>query len=459
MKLRVPHTYVLLFSLLVLAAAATHFIPAGVYDRIERAGRQVVVPDSYHRVDSNPAGIDEVFMAFPSGLLEVAPIVFYIFIVGGAFGVIAGTGAIEAGIHQIMRHAGRFEKAIVPGLTFLFALGGGTFGMAEETLPFLPALVLLSRSLGYDSIVGGAIALAGANAGFSAAFLNPFTVGVAQAMAGLPLFSGKAFRGMVWLVMSSITVIFITRYAERVKRAPQTSPSFELDQQRPALTPEALSSSWSRRQALAVLLFMLAFVILIIGTMQWEWGILELSGLFFALAVIAGPMGGLSLNETAEKFIAGAAALAGGALVVGLARAILVVLTKAQVVDTIMFSLAGLVQELPSSFSVLGIYVIQVLLNFLIASGSGQAALSIPIMAPLSDLLGITRQTMVLAYQFGDGFTNVFTPTQGYFMAGLALIGIPWHIWARWLLPLLGLWLAAGLVALLIAHALALGPF
>jgi len=457
--LRVPHTYVLLFSLLVLAAASTHFLPAGIYDRIEKEARQVVVPDSYHHVDPNPAGVEDVFMAFPTGLMEVAHIVFYIFIVGGTFGVIAGTGAIETGIHQIIKHAGKFEKALVPGLTFLFALGGGTFGMAEETLPFLPALVLLSRSLGYDSITGGAIALAGANAGFSAAFLNPFTVGVAQEMAGLPLFSGKAFRSVVWLVMSLITVVFITRYAQRVKRAPETSPAFDLDQQRPVLAPGAVSSSLSRRQILALLLFLLCLIILVVGTMKWQWGIAELSALFFALAAIAGPVGGLSLNETAEKFISGAAALTGGALVVGLARAILVVLTQAQVIDTIMFKLAALVQELPSTLSVLGIYVIQVLLNFLIASGSGQAALSIPIMAPLADLVGVTRQTMVLAYQFGDGFTNVFTPTQGYFMAGLALIGIPWHIWARWLLPLLGLWLATGLVALLIAHAIAFGPF
>ncbi|MGH7492935.1 MAG: YfcC family protein [bacterium] len=459
MKLRVPHTYVLLFSLLLLATAATYFIPAGVYDRVQKEGRQVVDPGSYHRVAARPAGFGDVFMAFPTGLLEVAPIVFYIFIVGGAFGVIAGTGAIDAGIHAIIRIAGKYEKAIVPGLTLLFAIGGGTFGMAEETLPFLPALVLLSRSLGYDSIVGGAIALAGANAGFSAAFLNPFTVGVAQGIAGLPLFSGFAFRLVVWLVMSLITVAFITRYAERVKRAPASSPAYRLDQQRPALTNAEVSSSLSRRQAFAMLLFMLSFIVLVVGTMKWDWGLAELSGLFFALAVFAGPAGGLSVNETAEKFIAGAAALAGGALVVGLARAILVVLSHAQVIDTIMFALASLVKELPASISVLGIYLIQVALNFLIASGSGQAALSIPIMAPLSDLLGITRQTMVLAYQFGDGFTNVFTPTQGYFMAGLALIGLPWHIWARWLLPLLGWWLAAGLVALLIAHAISFGPF
>jgi uncharacterized ion transporter superfamily protein YfcC len=188
--------------------------------------------------------------------------------------------------------------------------------------------------------------------------------------------------------------------------------------------------------------------------LRWNWGIPELSALFFAITILAGPIGGLSLNTTSEKFIDGAASLAGGALVVGLARAILVVLTEARVIDTIMMGLSGMVRGLPSEVSVIGIYLVQILLNFIVPSGSGQAALSIPILAPLSELVGVTKQTMVLAYQLGDGFTNVFTPTQGYFMAGLALIKIPWNIWARWIFPLLLLWWGIGLMALLIAHAM-----
>jgi uncharacterized ion transporter superfamily protein YfcC len=458
MKLRIPHTYVLLFCLLIVAAVSTYVIPAGEYNRIEKDGRQVVDPNSYHHVTPNPAGVDDLFMAFPNGLLEVAHIVFYIFIVGGAFGVVAGTGAIEAGINLVVRRVGKYQSAVVPVLTLIFAIGGGSFGMAEETLPFLPALVVLSRSLGYDSLVGGAIALVGANAGFGGAFLNPFTIGVAQGIAGLPLFSGVEFRLAVWAVLTIATMIFVSRYAKRVKRSPMSSPVYALDQQRPAVKADFAQAKLSRAQALVLLLSGLAFGFLIIGAMKWDWGINELSGLFFALAILAGPIGGLSLNATAEKFIEGAASLAGGALVVGLARATLVVLSNARVIDTIMMGLSGVVSHLPSEISVVGIYLVQILLNFIVPSGSGQAALSIPILAPLSDLLGVTKQTMVLAYQFGDGFTNVFTPTQGYFMAGLALLKIPWNIWARWIFPLLLIWWGIGLVALLMAHAMRWGP-
>lgn len=460
MKLRVPHTYVLLFVLLMLAAASTHFIPAGAFERIQIKDRQVVAPDSYHRVASHPSSVVDIFMAFPKGLLEVGHIVFYIFIVGGAFGVIAATGAIDAGIHALVRTLGKFQSAVVPVLTCAFALGGGTFGMAEETLPFLPALVLLSRTLGYDSLTGGAIALVGANAGFAGAFLNPFTVGVAQGIAGLPLFSGWEFRLGVWTMLTLATVLYVARYASRVKRVPESSPVFLLDQQRASFLKESESNTkLHTRHVLVLILFLLTFAVLILGAMKLGWGINELAALFFALAILVGPLGGLSLSTTAEKFIEGAASLTGGALVVGLARATLVVLSEAQVIDTIMLALSNVVSELPAQVSVLGIYASQVLLSVIVPSGGGQAAISIPLLAPLSDLLGVSRQTMVLAYQFGDGFTNVFTPTQGYFMAGLALIGIPWNIWARWLLPLLAIWLALGLVALFIAHAITLGPF
>lgn len=460
MKLRVPHTYVLLFGLLFLAAISTYFIPAGEYTRIERNGRQVVDPLSFHGVDKKPATLSSVSLAFPRGLVEVGHIVFYIFIVGGAFGVVTATGAIDAGIGTAIRKIGRRENLLIPGLTFLFALGGGTIGMAEETLPFLPALVLLTRSLGYDSLTAGGIALVGACAGFGGAFINPFTLGVAQSIAELPPLSGMTYRIVVWFILTAVTVWWMSRHAARVKKNPQASLAFKIDQARytesqkidelPALT---------RRHVYVLLLSAAVFLLLVIGAIKWQWGIMELAGLFIGLMALAGPVGGLSLDKTAEKFIDGAAALTGGALVVGLARATLVVLNDARVIDTIIAAMANFVQHLPASVSVVGIYFMQILLSYIVPSGGGQAALSIPILAPLSDLLGVTRQTMVLAYQFGDGFSNIMTPAQGYFMAGLALIGIPWSVWARWFLPLLGIWYAIGLVMLLIAHAMKWGPF
>ena len=460
MIFRVPHTYVLLFGLLLVASVSTHFIPAGEYNRLERSGRMVVDPGSYHRVESKPAGLPQAVMAFPRGLIEVAHIVFYIFIVGGAFGVVTATGAIDGGIGVAVRKLGGRENLLIPGLTLLFSVGGGTFGMAEETLPFLPALALLARTLGYDSLTAGGVALVGACAGFGGAFLNPFTVGVAQGIAELPAFSGIEFRLIVWFALTLVTVWWLSRYAARVKRTPQMSLAYDLDQARLATAPPLEEMPRLSRKQLAVLgLSGIVFVLLIIGAMRWGWGILELSALFLALAVLAGPLGGLSLDATAEKFIAGAAGLTGGALVVGLARATLVVLSDARVIDTLIAAMANTVQHLPASVSVVGIYAMQILLSYVVPSGGGQAALSIPILAPLSDLLGVTRQTMVLAYQFGDGFSNIMTPAQGYFMAGLALIGIPWSVWARWFLPLLGIWYAIGLVALLVAHAIRWGPF
>ncbi len=459
MKFKVPHTYVLLMGLILFAALSTWFIPAGKYDLVKKGGREIIDPLSYHRVEKNQAGIADIFLAFPRGLIEVADIVFYIFIIGGAFGVLYRTGTIQAGINSIVRHVGRKRAFIVPLLTLIFAIGGGSIGIAEETLVFLPALLILARSLGYDSLVAGGIALVGANAGFASAFMNPFTVGVAQGIVGLPLFSGIEYRMIVWAVITVVTVCYLTRYAERVKANPSISLMFELDSKRESLELENNLEKLKKRQILVLVLSLITLVALALGAIKWKWGILELSGLFFALAIVAGPLGNLSLDETARSFIKGAADITYAALVVGLARGTLVVLRDAYVIDTITHAMASAVQRLPSSLSVMGIYIMQNALNFIVPSGSGQAAVSMPILAPLGDLLGITRQTNVLAYQFGNGFTNIFTPTQGYFMAALGILRIPWSIWIRWLFPLLMIWIFLGAGAVLIAHAIHWGPF
>jgi uncharacterized ion transporter superfamily protein YfcC len=452
MRLRVPHTYALLFALIVLAALATHWIPAGSFDRVEHQGRELVAPDSYHRVEARPAGLAEIFLAFPKGLLETAHIVFYIFLIGGAFGVVNATGAVEALIHGVVRACRGNGEVVIAVLVVLFSIGGATIGMAEETLVFLPALVVLARRLGYNEITAGAIALVGAGAGFAGAFMNPFTVGVAQDIAGLPVFSGIGFRFVGWVILTAITVIYVVWWSRRHPATPATD-----DQPTPS-DPDASPALGLRKwSVLAVLLAGLAAVV--IGAMSWGWGIFELSGLFVAIAILSGLLGGLGANRTADRFVEGAAAIAGGALVVGLARGVLVIFEAASVTDTILYGMASAVRDLPADISIMGIYGIQVLLNFLVPSGSGQAALSIPILAPLADLVGVSRQTSVLAYQFGDGFTNVFTPTQGYFMAGLALIKVPWERWVKFIWPLECLWIGTGLVLLLVSHWINWGPF
>jgi uncharacterized ion transporter superfamily protein YfcC len=444
---RVPHTWVLLSALALVAALATYVIPAGSYDRVERGGRTLVDANSYRTVEAKPAGLGDLLLAFPRGLEATARIVFYILLIGGSFSVVQATGAIDAGVGVAVRACRRREALVLPLLMLVFAIGGGTFGMAEETLPFLPAVVLLARRLGYDDLTGGAIVLVGAGAGFAGAFLNPFTVGVAQGIAGLPLFSGMGFRLIVWAVMTALAIGFVARHAERHRISPQETYA------------EVPATERSPRRLVVLAVLGASIVLLVVGALEWDWGLLEMGGLFLAVAALSGAIGGLGANRTAEVFVEGLSSMAGGALVVGLARATLVLLDGAHVTDTILHGLAGAVAQLPSWATVTGIYGVQVALSYLVPSGSGQAALTMPILAPLGDLVGVTRQTSVLAYQFGDGFSNIFTPTSGYFMAGLALIKVSWTRWVKFLWPLQLLWLGAGLVLLLIAHAIQWGPF
>jgi len=284
MRLRVPHTYALLFGLIVLAAFATYWIPAGSFDRAEHQGREIVRPESFHFVEARPAGLAEVFLAFPKGLMETAHIVFYIFLIGGAFSVINATGAIEAMIHGVVRACRGNGEVVIAVLVVLFSLGGATIGMAEETLVFLPALVVLARRLGYDEITAGAIGLVGAGAGFSGAFLNPFTVGVAQDIAGLPLFSGIGFRLVVWAIITTITAVYIVLWSRR--RRSRTAGD---DHTSAVDSAESISLDFRGWSVLAVLLASLAAVV--VGAMSWGWGIFELSGLFVAVAILSGLLG------------------------------------------------------------------------------------------------------------------------------------------------------------------------
>jgi uncharacterized ion transporter superfamily protein YfcC len=475
-KLRLPHTFVLLFALTCVAAALTWVIPAGAYERTEKDGRQLVDPATYHRVEPDPAGPGTVLMAWPRGLQATATIVFYLFLIGGAFGVVQATGALEAGIGALVRGVGGRGETVVPLLVVLFALAGGTIGLAEEALALLPALLLLVRRLGYDDILAGAIGLAGATAGFTGAFVNPFTIGVGQAIVGLPLFSGMQYRLVVWLVVTAATTWWIARAAQRLKVAQTAAPGAADEAsavERPALgstaaqprqveaspATAAAHEAVTLRQRIVLAALFAAIVLLVVGALRWDWGLLELAALFIGMSIVAGIAGGLGGDGTAESFVTGASGFAGAALVVGLARGVLVIFDGAHVTDTILHGLVGVVQHLPAALTVVGIYGVQVVLSYVVPSGSGQAALSLPILAPLGDLVGVTRQTCVLAYQFGDGFSNVLTPTSGYFMAGLAMLRVPWTRWARFIWPLMTLWLGLGLLFLLVAHAMRWGPF
>lgn len=457
--IKVPHVLVLLFVIIIIAAVSTYIVTPGNYDRMEKEGRTVVDPESYHVTEREGVGIFGILKSIPKGLNEVAYIVFFIFLVGGSFGVISATGAVDAGIASLTRKLQGREKVIIPVVMIVFSLGGSMLGLAEETLVFVPAMVPLAIALGFDSLTGFAMVIVGAGAGFAGAFMNPFTVGIAHGIAELPLFSGMGFRFMVWIVTTLLAIIFVYRYASKIKKDPQLSPVYEEDKNKENRVDLSKFKKLEKSHKRVLVVVVISFAILIWGVTQKGWFITELSALFVGMGILAGIVGGLGTDGTADSFVEGAKGLTMAALIVGVARGILVVLTEGHIIDTVLHSMAMTIQDLPGYFSALGMYCFQCLLNIIVPSGSGQAALTMPIMAPLSDLAGVTRQTAVLAYQLGDGFTNVISPTSGYFMAGLGLAGIAWKKYAKWFWPLVVLWFIAGGIFVIIAQMIKFGPF
>lgn len=457
---RFPHVYVILFALIILAAILTYIVPAHEYDLqvVNGETTRLIDPNTYHPVDQAPVDPWEVLLSIPKGMGEVASIIFFIFIVGGSFNIIAATGAVESFIRSTTINLKGRESLILVVVTILFSIGGTTFGMAEEALVFIPMLVMLAIGLGYDSLTGVAMALVGPCAGFTGAFMNPFTLGVAQGIVGLPIFSGLEYRVVIWIFTTITATAFIYWYARKVKKNPEISIMHAEDKER-LHSEEDVNHTFTTAQKIVLIVMLLTFVLLIYGVTKYGWYIDELASLFLGMGIVCGFIGGLWPSKIAEAFVDGAMALTVGALVVGIARAILVVLRDGFILHTIVSFLAGLVSGLPSAFAVIGMYIVQLIISVVIPSGGGMASVTMPIMGPLASLLNMTQQTAVLIYQFADGFTNIIIPTSGYLLAGLALAKVPYEKWVRWYWPLFLIFLIEGAIFAIIAQVIKFGPF
>lgn len=458
-KFAVPHVYILLLGLILLCSILTYIIPAGAYDMIEVDGREIVNAETFHKVDQTPVSLMQFLTAVPRGMQEAAQIIFFIFIVGGTMTVVTETRAIEAGMGRLIKALKGASIVIIPVVMFLFSLCGSVFGMAEETIPFIPIFVALCIAMGFDSITGTAIVLCGAGAGFAGAFMNPFTIQVAQGIAELPLLSQTPFRLVMYVCFVLLTMIFVIRYALKIKKKPELSSMYEFDKSREDSVDLDELPEFGGKEKAILLVFVAAIALLVFGVIKYGWYMDEIAALFLGMSIIVGFIARMGFNKYATVLGRGMADVASGALVVGFARGILVVLTDGQILHTILYAAANVLGKLPSMISAVGMYIFQCLLNFIVPSGSGQAAVSIPIMAPLGDLVGVTRQTACIAFQLGDGISNIFTPTSGYFMAGLAMAKIPWAKWAKWILPLIGMQYLLGAIFVIIAQAMNLGPF
>lgn len=498
-KIKIPHTYVILFYIILFCAGLTWFIPGGEYVKTIRENGVVTLV--YEPVESVPQSW-QVFSAFYKGFVDRADIIVFILIIGGAFWIVNDSKAFDMGTAGFLKKARTFESNflirkigvenfLLTSIMLLFSIFGAVFGMSEETIAFCLVLVPMAISMGYDSITGVCMVFVAAGLGFAGAILNPFTIGIAQGLAGIPLFSGIEYRMFCWLVINVFGFSWILRYAARVRKNPQLSPVYEEDQywrdlhinqeeQIHYYTPRA--AWWTYAGVILVLCFfsffyplttlkignsvveglpllpvltvlfmvssraalrktvhlyilnLLFFTIffLILGVMGYDWYIMEIATLFFALGIVAGLANGRTPDELVKLFMEGCKDILGAALVVGLAGGIIVILQDAHVIDTILFYLSRGMEGLGQVATIGMMYIIQNLINLIIPSGSAKAALTMPIMAPFSELIGLSKQATVMAFQFGDGFTNLITPISGVLIAVLGVSRIPYEKWVRW---------------------------
>ena len=522
-KLKVPNTYVIIFSIIILCAVATWFVPGGEYV-------ETVAPDGsemleFREIQSVPQTW-QVFSALFTGFTGQAGIIVFVLIIGGAFWVVNSTKAVDGGIMGFIGFARGLEKyaffrkigvgnIVIVLIMLLFGVFGAVFGMSEETIAFVVIVVPLAVSLGYDSIVGVCMVYLAAHVGFAGAMLNPFTIGIAQDMAGLPLFSGIEYRTFCWAVLMVFAIAFVLWYAARVKKQPSRSIMYEADSywrergNGNAATDgadEARGSragfrAWAvfavilvsvllfssfyahsctitvgeaeyhapwlmwvaaglfaissvfalRASSRAFILNLLGFTIvfLVIGVMGYGWYITEISALFLALAIASGFSAGYSPDNIVKEFMSGAKDIFSAALVIGLAAGIIAILEDGRIIDTVLHSLGEGLDGSGKTGALASMYGIQAVINLAIPSASAKAALTMPIMAPFADLIGLSRQATVLAFQFGDGFTNMITPCSGVLLAALSVARIPYAKWFRWVWKFILALLAIGFLLLL----------
>lgn len=447
---RGPDIYAILGGLILLAALLTWFVPAGAYERTTLPdGRETVVPGSYQVVESSPAGVLEVISAIPRGLTDAASVVFLVLLVGGSVGVVRRTGVLDLGLHRLAAVTGGRISRLIPALMFSFAALSGVVGMQELSIAWLPIVLPLLTSCGCSRTTAVAVALLGPSLGSAFGVTVPSTVAIGHQISGLPMFSGAGYRLAFFVLVQAAAAAWVVRRAGREIAARKAVPE-------PLPRPGARASGRIRAAAATTLVL---FGVFVFGVLTLRPGFEEISGAFVFIGVTVSVVAGHGINRICANFNRSFREILVGALVCGLARGVSVVMTEGQVMDTVVFGAAWLVGSLPAGLTALGILFGQTLFNFLVPSGSGQALITLPVLVPVGDLSGVTRQVVVLATQWGDGLTNVIFPTSGYFMATLVLAGVSLREWLRYYFPLFLLTAAIAAGGLLLAQAISLGPF
>ncbi len=425
------NAFVLLLIIMLIAAVLTWIVPAGSFERTfdEATGRDIVVPGTYQVTESSPVGIIEFITSIYAGFMDAADITFFIIFASTYVFLLNKSGTLTAACGAMLRVVGERDNLIIPIFMTVFALGGTTFGMYEETYALVPAFIVIAMTLGYDRIVGGAIVFVGVATGFAAATINPFTIGVAAGVAGVSLAEPKVliFRIVAFIVFVGLAIAYTMNYAAKIKKDPTKSIMYGVPQEETKhlkAKDEILNMPFTGRQKIAMLGFVLLVVILTWGIISKGWWFQEIASLFLVFFIATGVLLGYGPNQLGDLFVESSKETIYGALIVGMARGISVVLAAGGIIDTIVYFLGNLVSSLPPALTGIGMLVVQNLINLFIPSGSGQAVVTMPIMAPLADVVGISRQMACVAYQFGDGFSNMFWPTGTATICGFMAISL-----------------------------------
>lgn len=449
-NIKMPHTYVLLIIILLIVVALTYLIPGGEYERVldPVSNRLVVVPGSFHLVEGVRPGFFDIFLALQRGYVGAADVLFLIIFAYGYVYVLIDNGTLNSLINCLISGLGSRTYLIIPVSMMTFGVLGSTMGIFEEMYGMVPVFVGIAIALGYDTLVGGAIVFVGVATGFAAATTNPFSVGIAQSISGVPMFSGMAYRIIIFILFQAVSISYVMWYAAKVKENPEKSILFG---ERLDVLPvhEIKGEPMTLRQKLSLMLFGLTIGILLYGTMKKGWYINEIAALFLMMMIVTGVICGYSATRICKTFIASTQSMMASVLVVGFTRGILLTMQDAMISDTVVFYLSQLLDGKSKYFSAVGMLGIQNIINFFITGSSSQATITMPIMAPVADLLGVSRQTAVLAYQFGDGFSDMFWPTACALECGL--MGVPLSKWYKFMTPLFGIMVVLQVLLMLIS--------
>jgi uncharacterized ion transporter superfamily protein YfcC len=472
-RLKVPHVFALLTGVVFFCSLLTFVVPSGEFERETRtvggSERTVLVAGTFEGIPkhvspkgllfsdpregyASPVSLEGFLSAIPRGMIEAADIIFFIFIIGGVFGILQETGTIPAFLHAVLERLRHSWQLLTIVLMTLIAVGGSTLGMGEEYIPLIPIFMIVAKEIGVDRIYGVALIYVAGQVGFAAATTNPFTVNIAQGIAGVPLNSAIGFRLAFFAVCMVVTLIYVLRYGAKIRRDPSASimagDEFDLSDQQ--VEPPALT----RAHVAILVCCVVIFVFILYAVQEMGWWLPQMAGGFFLMGLVAAVIGRLPIDRATRAAVRGMEEMTVAALVVGFARGITVVLSDGQVLDTVIFAASSVLQHVPRYVAAEGMLVVQSILNFFIPSGSGQAAVTMPLMAPLSDVLGLTRQTAVFAFTCGDGFSNTVIPTSGILMASLGLAKVPYDKWLKFMVPLLAQLLIVAAVFIAIAVAI-----